>query len=724
MPTLLLCLLALPLAAAVAVALLGAWGHSPEGPPRTAGAIRWLSLLTTLACAALAVVVTVEYASAPRGPDDVKAEFKPRMVPGAPEGEGQDRHSTTWDVLRLGAPGSAGGKAPAIQFYVGIDGLNVWLVLLTCVLLVPSVLVSWHSIQERIPEFYAWLLALECGMVGVFLAFDIVLFYVFFELTLVPLFFLIGIWGGAQRQDAARKFFVYTLAGSLITLLGVLGVVLTLAADGPDKQFTFSIPELVRQADRHSRELDTRAAEARGGVAEARTRLEGSRTRLEEARTRLEGSRTRLPETVVKALVSASDVLGLTQPEGQPWNAVVAAAAAETRPGPGPEEVNAREKELGAREEEFNAREKELTEAKERLNGPEQEQERWRRIQLWLFLAMLCGFAIKVPLVPVHTWLPLAHTEAPTAGSVLLAGVLLKIGAYGLLRLALPLTPDACLRVGVPLIGTLAVIGIVYGAFCALAQHDIKKLIAYSSVSHMGFCMLGLFAVNEVGLLGGLVTMINHGLSTGSLFLLVGMLYDRYHTRKTSEYGGMGKRLHLLAVFFVFVTLTSIGLPGLNGFVGELLVFLGMYDFRGPSADGRLLTAVGLSGVVLGAWYMLTLVMRVFFGPLREPGHEGHPVGDLDGRELAALVPLAVLCVALGVYPKPVLDTSRGDVRVVAGIYERARLRATAHGQVAAPGEGTPAVARRGRETASGGHASPPLAVSRSSLGGSVRTGR
>jgi NADH-quinone oxidoreductase subunit M len=304
---------------------------------------------------------------------------------------------------------------------------------------------------------------------------------------------------------------------------------------------------------------------------------------------------------------------------------------------------------------------------------------------------MLCGFAIKVPLVPLHTWLPLAHTEAPTAGSVLLAGVLLKIGAYGLLRLSLPLAPDASLGVGVPLIGWLAVIGIVYGAFCALSQHDIKKLIAYSSVSHMGFCMLGLFALNEVGLTGGIMQMINHGLSTGALFLLVGMLYDRYHTRKMADYGGMGKRLHLLAVFFVFITLSSIGLPGLNGFVGEMLVLMGMYDFRGSEVNGRLLTTVGISGVVLGAWYMLTLVMRVFCGPVREPLHEGHAVGDLTPRELAALVPIALLCLAIGVYPRPVIDTARPDVRVVAGILARARERAAL---AQAEGKATESVAR------------------------------
>jgi NADH-quinone oxidoreductase subunit M len=301
----------------------------------------------------------------------------------------------------------------------------------------------------------------------------------------------------------------------------------------------------------------------------------------------------------------------------------------------------------------------------------------WRRIQLWVFLAMMVGFAIKVPMVPVHTWLPLAHVEAPTAGSVLLAGVLLKLGTYGFLRLCVPLAPDASLRFGVPVLGSLAVVGILYGAFCALGQDDIKKLVAYSSVSHLGYCMLGLFALNEVGLTGSLLQMINHGLSTGALFLLVGMLYERYHTRKMADYGGMGARLHLLAVFMVFITMSSIGLPGLNGFLGEWLVLSGMYDFDGWQVQGWLLASLGAGGVVLGAWYMLTMLRQVFFGEVREPHHDGHgPVADLNGRELAALIPIAVSCLALGVFPKPFFDTVRPEIEVVARIAGEAKKRA------------------------------------------------
>jgi NADH-quinone oxidoreductase subunit M len=590
MPTLLIVLLALPLATAAAVALLGLSGRRPEAedaPGPYDGAIRWVSLGSTVTSLVLAAVVACCYAATPQMQDRPPGGgFQPQMVPGASTGEPS---TTTWEVLTFGPWSDA---VPSVRFYVGIDGLNVWLVLLTSLLMVPAVLVSWKSIERRVPEFYAWLLLLQMAMVGVFLAFDIVLFYVFFELTLVPLFFLIGIWGGPQRQYAAYKFFLYTLAGSLFTLLGVLGIALTLAQDGPDKKFTFSIPELVRQADRHARQLEERLNDARKGVEAA----------------------------------------------GEPS--------------------------------EVEARHKKLAEAEQAYHG-------WQRVQFWVFLAMMAGFAIKVPLVPLHTWLPLAHTEAPTAGSVLLAGVLLKIGGYGFLRLCLPLVPDASLRFGAPVLGALAVAGVLYGSFCALAQHDIKKLVAYSSVAHMGYCILGLFALNEVGLSGGLVQMLSHGLSTGAMFLLVGMLYDRYHTRKISDYGGMGKKLHLLAVFWVFITLSSIGLPGLNGFVGEALVLLGMYNFEGPQVDGRWLAGLSLAGVVLSAWYMLTLLLRVFFGEVREPAVHGHgPVPDLDGRELAALVPIALACLALGTYPKPVLDSIGPDVRVIAGIAADARQRA------------------------------------------------
>jgi NADH-quinone oxidoreductase subunit M len=529
--------LVVPAAGAVVAAALG---------PRRAAAVRWAALAATLITLVIVAAFTVEFAAHPRGAAKAGTYFEPEMV---------TRHT----IL----PVQSGGGA-AIQFYVGIDGLNVWLVALTAVLMVPSVLVSWTAITERVNEYYAWLLLLQTALIGVFVAFDIVLFYAFFELTLVPLFFLIGVWGGPQRQHAARKFFIYTLTGSLVTLLGVLGAVLVCYSTA--QKLTFSIPDLI-------------------------------------------------------ALVQ-----------------------------------------------------QQLAEGKDAAF--------WRGAQLWVFLGLMAGFAVKVPLVPLHTWLPLAHVEAPTAGSVLLAGVLLKLGTYGFLRLALPLAPDAALGMGVPLIGTLAVVGVIYGALCSLAQTDFKKLVAYSSVSHLGLCMLGMFSLNETGLGGSLIQMVNHGLSTGGLFLLVGMLYERYHTRQMADYGGMASKLKLLAVAMVFVCLSSAGLPGLNGFWGELLSLMGIGALkaspalRGGRVSGAVLCALGATGVVLGAWYLLTMLRRVFFGPYKEPHHEGGPVGDLNGRELAALVPIGVLCVALGVYPQPFFGAAERDLKVVAGIADDARARA------------------------------------------------
>jgi NADH-quinone oxidoreductase subunit M len=542
-------LLALPAAAAIVAGVLG--------PSRTA-LIRQICLGTTVADALIALVLVFGLFGARSDVSVVRqvqgrqdrvvtsrtgkdlTTFRPEIVPGAAPDPDADK--TTWSLIDLGA-----GKA--VQFYIGLDGLNIWLIVLTTILMVAAVLISWESITDRVSEYYAWLMALGAAMLGVFLSFDIILFYVFFELTLVPLFFLIGIWGGPERRYAARKFFIFTMAGSLITLVGLLAVV-AVVANQPNGALTFSIPELVIQVQR---------------------------------------------------LASAGD------------------------------------------------------------------REFWSRFQFWVFMGMMVGFAIKVPLFPVHTWLPLAHTEAPTAGSVLLAGVLLKLGTYGFLRLALPLAPEAAFTVGVPLIGTLSVIAISYGAFCARAQDDIKKLVAYSSVSHLGFCTLGMFALNAAGITGSVLQMINHGLSTGALFLLVGMLYDRYHTRQMSDYGGMASRLGLLSAAFVFVSLSSVGLPGLNGFVGEALVFFGMFD------EHPELAILGTAGIILGAWYLFTMLWVVFFGTLKEPAHEGHEhVTDLNGREIAALAPIMVLCLFLGVYPRPVIDLMKPDVQIVANILHKA----------------------------------------------------
>lgn len=452
----------------------------------------------------------------------------------------------------------AGGGAPVdIRFSVGLDGLGVWMFGLSALLFVTAVLVSWEAITDRAPLFYAMLLLLEFGCLGVFCARDIILFYVFFEFTLIPLFFLIGIWGSEQRRYAAIKFFLFTLAGSMLTFLGLLAIVLWDYQHNGEHTLRFAIAALTR------------------GLA--------------------------------------------------------------THPLP--------------------------------LN-----------LQIIIFLALFAGFAIKVPMFPLHTWLPLAHVQAPTAGSVILAGILLKIGVYGFLRFSIPMLPEATAAAMQPLMW-LSAIGIVYGALVALAQTDIKRLIAYSSVSHLGYCMLGLFALNATGVQGSVLQMVNHGLSTGALFAMVGMIYERYHTRQIADLSGLAARLPWLAFFMVLFTFSSIGVPGLNGFAGEFLILLGAFQRAWADAPpllaGQLLViaALSVSGVVLGAWYMLWLVQRVFFGPLKEPashgheghGHEGHEaIHDLSLREILALAPLAVFVIWIGIRPgdflqpmQPTLELAR-----------------------------------------------------------------
>jgi NADH-quinone oxidoreductase subunit M len=443
-------------------------------------------------------------------------------------------------------------RALGFSFSLGIDSVSLWLTLLTTLLAPLAIAASFDSIKERQKEYYAWMQVLLAAMIGVFLSRDLLLFYFFFELTLIPMFFIIGIWGGPERRRAAGKFFLFTFTGSVFTL--AVAIYLGL------KYGTFDIEQLISAA-RNGRNIG-------GGV----------------------------------------------------W----AVALTST--------------------------------------------ERW-----WIVLGLLAGFAVKVPLFPVHTWLPLAHTEAPTAGSVILAGVLLKLGTYGLYRLALPLglidSGGSAFPGLLRFIAVLCVIGVIYGALVAWVQQDMKKLVAYSSVSHLGFCVLGLVALNPIGIVGSILYMINHGLSTGAMFLVVGMVYDRYHTRDINLLSGLAKRMPILAFFWILFTLASIGLPGLNGFVSEFMTILGAFTSVPLGSISMKIGALAALGIILGAIYMLHLAARVIWGPLKTPqthdadshGH-AHVPGDIGGREIAILIPLAIAVVVLGVAPAFVMRSMKAPV--------------------------------------------------------------
>ncbi len=411
-----------------------------------------------------------------------------------------------------------------IGYHVGLDGVALLLVMLTTALMPIVVLSTWKAVEERVKEFMIAMLVLETAMIGTFAALDLVLFYVFWELILIPMYLLIGVWGSQNRLYATIKFFVYTFAASVLMLLAILYVYF------------------------------------HGG---------GSFDYLEIRRT-----------------------LEVSPEAGR-----------------------------------------------------------------WLFLAFALAFAVKVPMFPLHTWLPDAHTEAPTAGSVILAGVLLKMGTFGFFRYAMPLFPEAALEFRTA-IAVLAVVGIVYGALMSFVQTDMKRLVAYSSVSHLGFVMLGLMAISAEGLTGGVYQMLNHGVSTGALFLLVGMLYERRHTRLISEYGGIAKQVPWLATVFVIVTLSSVGLPGTNGFVGEFLILSGTWLSRLDHA--AVFATLGALGVILGAVYMLLLVEKVFFGKIRN--EENRHLPDLSAREALVLLPMVVLIVFMGLVPKPFLEPAKPAV--------------------------------------------------------------
>ncbi len=443
-----------------------------------------------------------------------------------------DRYLLEQNVLWLGPPTF---PTLEIHYHLGVDGLSVFLMALTSLLLVLSVFYSFQPVTDRIKEYYILLLILAASCMGVFCAVDLLLFYIFFEFTLVPLFLIIGIWGGPERRIAANKFFIYTLAGSLLTFAGVL--VLALQARSFGGMVSFEIPKLLQ---------------------------------LSQA--------------------------GVLNPN----------------------------------------------------------------VQAWIFLALFAGFAVKVPLFPFHTWLPLAHTEAPTTGSVFLAGILLKLGTYGFLRFCLPILPAAAIHFA-PLLAALAVIAILYGALAAWAQKDFKRLVAYSSVSHMGFCILGLFTLKSVGVAGALLYMINHGLSTGALFFVVGMIYDRYHTHRFDDIAGLAGKMPRLTFFAVLFGLSSMALPGLNGFVSEFMVLVGVFisaTDRGGTPPGPLHFTYGFfaaGGIVLSAVYILYFIRRVFFGPEHLPPADPKFSADLNKREIAVLTPLAILVVLIGLWPGPIL---------------------------------------------------------------------
>ncbi|MFQ5536554.1 MAG: NuoM family protein [Gemmatimonadota bacterium] len=434
-----------------------------------------------------------------------------------------------------------------VSYALGLDGISLFMVLLTTFITSVAILGSFKYIQDRERAFYALMLLLEAGVVGVFVATDLFLFYVFFELTLVPMYFIIGIWGGQRRIYAAIKFFLYTAFGSLLMLVGIL-------------YLFFKAKNLL-------------------GIP----------------------------------TFAYADLLGVP---------------------------------LTLRE------------------------------QLWLFAAFALAFSVKVPLFPLHTWLPDAHVEAPTPGSVVLAAILLKMGTYGFIRFLLPLFPLAAQHPGVVMVMmTLAVIGIIFTAWVAAVQPDAKKLVAYTSVAHMGFVVLGIFALTVNGLQGGLVVMISHGLSTGALFLLLGMMYERRHTREIAAFGGLGRVAPWFATAFVITALASIGLPGTSGFVGEFLALVGAFETH------RWMAVIAASGVIFAAYYMLPMVQKMWYNPLDKP--ENREVRDLSGREIAILAPMVALMIWIGWQPGPILHRMEPSVRAVLERVERARATGEMAGSAA-----------------------------------------
>lgn len=441
-----------------------------------------------------------------------------------------------------------------ISYHVGLDGISLFLVLLTTFIMPITILGSWRSIRKGMRGFLILMLILETALIGTFVALDMILFFVFWEAVLIPMYFIIGIWGTERRIYAAMKFFIYTAFGSALMLIAIL--------------YLFYL---------HIEQFGTASMDV------------------------LDFYKLQIPFD------------GILSPQGL------------------------------------------------------------------AFLAFFLAFAIKVPMFPFHTWLPDAHVEAPTAGSVILACVLLKMGTYGFLRFLMPFFPDATIAF-LPILIAIAIIGIIYGAMVAFAQKDLKKLVAYSSVSHMGLVMLGIFVLNLQGVQGGIYQMINHGISTGALFILVGMIYDRRHTKQIEEFGGIAKVMPIFAAFFMLATLSSIGLPLLNGFVGEFLILLGTFEFNWVYA------ALGATGIILGAIYMLWAYQRVFFGPLNKAANK--VLEDINLREIIVILPLAIMMFVMGIYPKPFLERIEPSVQALLDAKFSYMAPETKHGDDQSPDDG------------------------------------
>ncbi len=433
-----------------------------------------------------------------------------------------------------------------ISYFVGVDGISLLLVLLTTFLTPITLVSSWNSITKKVKEFTFFMLLLEVGMLGVFLSLDLFLFYIFWEAMLIPMYFIIGVWGGEQRIYASIKFFIYTMLGSLLMLVAIIW--LGVYASDVTGSFTTNLLELYN--------------------------------------------------------------IGPMVPLA---------------------------------------------------------------IQGFMFFAFMASFSIKVPLFPLHTWLPDAHVQAPTAGSVILAGVLLKMGTYGILRFCLPLFPQSAIKFA-PFIGVLAVIGIIYGALVSMVQKDMKKLVAYSSVSHLGFVVLGLFALNLESMQGSVIQMVNHGLSTGALFLLVGVIYDRTHSREISFYGGIAKVVPLFSVALMIASLSSIGLPGLNGFIGEFLILLG--SFKSTTLNSMWFTIFAATGVIFAAVYLLWMYQRVVFGEVKNS--KLHDLTDLTKREILVLIPIFIFIVWIGIYPNTFLKlTEKSSQSIVQKVLNSSNIQLT-----------------------------------------------